>query len=84
MAASARPTALLPAPTVPLSQITNAVRPPLAAFSDPGMVGAADQELARALVLVERAGGQNVPRAKLAVRQLLAERDRVLREPFAM
>ncbi len=55
---------------------------PPATSSDPGTV-AADQEVARALILVERAGGQNVPRAKLAVRRLLAERDRVLREPFA-
>jgi len=36
------------------------------------------------LVLIERVGGQNIRQAKLAVRQLLAERDRVLREPVAM
>ena len=40
--------------------------------------------MAHALVLIERAGGQNARQAMLAVRQLLAERDRVLREPFAM
>jgi len=57
---------------------------PLATFTDPGTVAPADRELAHALVLIERAGGQNVRQAKLAVRQLLAERDRVLREPVAM
>lgn len=57
---------------------------PLATFSDPGVVAAADQELARALVLVERAGGQSIQGAKLSVRHLLAERDRVLREPVVM
>ena len=57
---------------------------PLATFTDPGTVAPADQELAHALVLIERAGGQTVRQAKLAVRQLLAERDRVLCEPFAM
>ena len=56
---------------------------PLAAFTDPGTVAPANQELVQALVLVERAGGQNARQAKLAVRQLLAERDRVLREPVA-
>jgi len=54
---------------------------PLATFADPGMVAPADGELAQALVLIERAGGRTVRQAKLAVRQLLAERDRVLREP---
>jgi len=53
---------------------------PVATFTDPGTVAPADQELAHALVLVERAGGQTVHQAKLAVRQLLAERDRVLHE----
>ena len=57
---------------------------PLAMFIDPGTVAPVDQELAHALVLIERAGGQNARQAKLAVRQLLAERDRVLREPVAM
>ncbi len=57
---------------------------PVATFTDPGGVAPADRELARALVDIERAGGQNVRQAKLAVRQLLAERDRVLREPVAM
>ena len=36
------------------------------------------------MILVERAGGQNARQAKLAVRQVLAERDWVLREPVAM
>ena len=36
------------------------------------------------LVTIEHAGGQTVGQAKLAVRHLLAERDRVLREPLAM
>jgi len=57
---------------------------PVATFTDPGTVAPADRELADALVLIERAGGQIVRQAKLAVRQLLAERDRVLREPVAM
>ena len=57
---------------------------PLAMFTDPGVVAPADRELAHALVLIERAGGQNARQAKLAVRQLLAERDRVLHEPAAM
>ena len=57
---------------------------PVATFTDPGGVAPADRELARALVDIERAGGRNVRQAKLAVRQLLAERDRVLREPVAM
>ena len=57
---------------------------PLAMFTDSGTVAPADRELTYVLVLVERAGGQNIQRAKLAVRQLLAERDRVLREPIAM
>lgn len=57
---------------------------PLATFTDSGVAAPADQELTHALVLVERAGGQSIQRAKLAVRQLLAERDRVLREPVAM
>ena len=57
---------------------------PLAIFTDPGTVAPTDRELAHALVLIERAGGQSIQRAKLAVRQLLAERDRVLREPVAM
>ena len=57
---------------------------PLATFTDSGVVAPADRELTHALVLVERAGGQSIQRAKLAVRQLLAERDRVLREPVAM
>jgi hypothetical protein len=56
----------------------------LATFTDPGVVAPADRELAHALVLIERAGGQGVRQARLAVRQLLAERDRVLREPVAM
>jgi hypothetical protein len=57
---------------------------PLATFTDPGVVAPANRELTHALVLVERAGGQSIQRAKLAVRQLLAERDRVLREPVTM
>ena len=57
---------------------------PVAAFTDPGVVAPADWELSRALVDIERAGGRGVRQAKLAVRQLLAERDRVLREPVAM
>jgi len=57
---------------------------PLATFTDPGTVAPADQELAHALVLIERAGGQTIRHAKLAVRQLLAERDRVLHEPVTM
>ena len=57
---------------------------PLATFTDPGAVAPADRELADALALIERAGGQTVRQARLAVRQLLAERDRVLREPVAM
>ena len=57
---------------------------PLATFTDSGVVAPADRELANALVLIERAGGQNARQAKLAVRQLLAERDLVLREPVAM
>ena len=57
---------------------------PLPTFTDPGVVAPADRELTHALVLVERAGGQSIQRAKLAVRQLLAERDRVLREPVAI
>jgi len=57
---------------------------PLATFTDPGTVARADRELADALVRVERASGQTVRQARLAVRQLLAERDRVLREPVAM
>ena len=57
---------------------------PLATFTDPGPVAPADRELANALALVERASGQSIQRARLAVRQLLAERDRVLREPVAM
>lgn len=57
---------------------------PLATFTDPGVVAPADRELAHALVLVERASGRSIQRAKLAVRQLLAERDRVLREPVVM
>ncbi len=56
---------------------------PVATFTDPGTVAPADQELAHALVLVERAGGQTVRQARLAVRQLLAERDRVLQERVA-
>jgi len=56
---------------------------PLATFTDPGTVAPADQELTHALVLVERAGGQTIRQAKLAVRQLLAERDRVLQERVA-
>ena len=50
----------------------------------PGTVAPADRELAHALVLIERAGGQVARQARLAVRQLLAERDRVLRELVAM
>ena len=46
---------------------------PLAPFTDPGTVSPADGDLAQALVLVERAGGQTVRQAKLAVRQLMAE-----------
>jgi len=56
---------------------------PVAAFTDPGVVAAADHELARNLVAIERACNQTIPLAKRAVRQLLAERDRVLREPAA-
>ena len=56
---------------------------PVAAFSDPGSVAVADQELARGLALVERAGGQTIRRARVAARQVLAERDRVLAEPVA-
>ena len=57
---------------------------PLATFIDPGAVAPADRELAHALVTIERAGGQSIRQTKLAVRQLLAERDRVLRESVAM
>ena len=57
---------------------------PLGVFTDPGTVAPADRELAHALVLVERAGGQAIRQARLAVRQLLAERDRVLRESVVM
>ena len=57
---------------------------PLATFTDPGAVAPADRELSHTLVLIERACGQNARQARLAVRQLLAERDRVLREPVAM
>jgi intracellular multiplication protein IcmO len=67
-----------------LRQVARERDVPLATFTDPGVVAPADRELAHALVLVERAGGQNARQAKLAVRQLLAERDRVLREPVAM
>lgn len=56
---------------------------PVAAFNDPGSVAVADQELARGLALVERAGGQTIRRARVAARQVLAERDRVLAEPVA-
>ena len=48
------------------------------------MVAPVDQELVHTLVTIERGGGQGVRQAKLAVRQLLGERDRVLREPVAM
>ena len=50
----------------------------------PGTVAPADRELAHALVLTERAGGRVARQARLAVLQLLAERDRVLRELVAM
>jgi len=40
--------------------------------------------LTHALALIEHAGGQNVRQARLTIRQLLAERDRVLREQVAM
>jgi hypothetical protein len=56
---------------------------PLATITDPGTVAPVDRELSHALVLIERAGGQNIRQARLAVRQLLAERDRALREPAA-
>ena len=56
---------------------------PDATFTDPGQVASADRELARSLVLIERACGQTIPQAKRAARQLLAERDRVLRERVA-
>ena len=47
---------------------------PLATFTDPGVVAPAERELAHALVLIERAGGQNTRQAKLAVWQWLAPR----------
>jgi len=57
---------------------------PVATFTDPGVVAPADRELTHALVLIERTGGQNIRQAKFTIRQLLAERDRVLRERVAM
>ena len=57
---------------------------PVATFADPGAVATADQELARDLALIERASGRTARQARVAARQLLAERDRILREPVAM
>ena len=67
-----------------LRQAARARDVPLATFADPGAVAPADRELANSLVTIKRATGQNNRQAKLAVRQLLAERDRVLRERVAM
>jgi len=66
-----------------LCQATRERDVPLAIFADPGVVAPTDREPVHALVPIEHAGGRSLRQAKLIVRQLLAERDRVLIQEVA-